>query len=436
MQLSALKAMKAHHGDRVRIKTAEQCYDGILMPRPGLLEEGFTILKLDNGYNIGISNERIEKVDVLEQYKAPEQQKRELKFNPKLPTVSILSFGGTISSKVDYRTGGTYADYTAEDFVQMMPELEKVANLKAKKIAGMMSEDMGPDDWKLIAEAVLHEVNDKNVVGVVVTHGTDTLHFSSAAVSFFLKNLTKPVVFTAAQRSIDRGSSDAFVNLLCAIHAAKSDIAEVMTCLHGSTNDEYCLLIRGTKVRKMHASRRDAFRPINELPLGKIDVDGTLTIMNQNRKKRNEGVVSIQHDVEKKVALVYTYPGIDPEVLDIFIEKKYKGLVIAGTGLGHVPTYSKLSLIPKIRKFIESGGFVVIGSQTIYGRVHPSVYSGLRELSTIGCVFCEDMPPEVTYVKLMWALGQKKGIGDVKKLMLANVAGEITERSDAGSFLI
>ncbi len=428
--------MKAHPGDKVRVKTGEGSYDGILMPRPGLLEKGFTILKLDNGYNIGISDEKIEKIDVLEQYKAPEQQKRELEHNPKLPLVSILSFGGTISSKVDYRTGGTYADYTAEDFVQMMPELEHVANLRAKKVAGMMSEDMAQDDWKLIAETVLYEVNDKNVSGVVVTHGTDTLHFSTAALSFFLKNLTKPVVFTAAQRSIDRGSSDAFVNLLCAIHATKSDIAEVMTCMHGSTNDDYCLLIRGTKVRKMHTSRRDAFRPINEKPLAEVSVDGTITVTNENHRKRSEGVTSIQHDVEKKVGMLWMHPGISPEIVDFFIEKKYKGLIIAGTGLGHVPTYSKISLLPKLKKFIESGGVVAITSQTVYGRVHPSVYSALRELSAIGCVFCEDMTPETAFVKLSWALGQTKKADDVKKLMLTNIAGEITERSNVETFLI
>ncbi len=431
-----IPGMKAKPGDKVRVKTLEQSYDGILMPRPSLLEEGFTVLKLDSGYNMGIADGKIEKIDVLEQYTGVQEQMRVLAPNPKLPMVSILSFGGTISSKVDYRTGGTYADYTAEDFVQMMPELEGVANLRAKKVASMMSEDMAQDDWRMIAEHVLHEVNDKEVSGVVITHGTDTLHFSTAAASFFLKNLTKPVVFTAAQRSIDRGSSDAFVNLLCSIRAATSDIAEVMTCLHGSTNDDHCLLIRGTKVRKMHTSRRDAFRSINEKPLAKIDAGGELTIVNENYRKRSEGVVSLQHQMEKKVGLLWMHPGINPEIVDFFIEKKYKGVVIAGTGLGHVPTYTKQSLISHLRRFVESGGVVAITSQAIYGRTHPSVYSGLRELSGIGCIFCEDMLPEVAYVKLCWALGQSKKSADVKDLMQQNIAGEITKRSDVEAFLI
>jgi glutamyl-tRNA(Gln) amidotransferase subunit D len=428
--------MKAHSGDKVRIKTKDKGYDGVLMPRPALLGEDHTILKLDSGYNIGISNENIEKIDVLEEYKKPEQHKREPSNNTKLPLVSILSFGGTISSKVDYRTGGTYADYTASDFVEMMPELESVANLRAKKVAGLMSEDMAQDDWKMIAESVLHEVNDKGVSGVVVTHGTDTLHFSTAAVSFFLKNLTKPVVFTAAQRSIDRGSSDAFVNLLCAIRAATTDIAEVMTCMHATMDDDSCLLIRGTKVRKMHTSRRDAFRPINEKPIATISIDGTMAITNESHRKRSEGVVSIHHDIEKKVGILWMHPGVNPDLIDFFIEKKYKGLIIAGTGLGHVPTYSKQSLLLKIKSLVESGCVVGMASQTVYGRVHASVYSALRELTTIGCIFCEDMTPETAYVKLCWALGQAKKTDEVKKIMAMNIAGEITARSDADAFLV
>lgn len=429
--------MKPGPGDRIRIKAIDGEHEGILMPRPEILEKGILVLKLDNGYNIGIEESKIEKIDVLDRFKTPGVQKKKATHLKELPTVSILSFGGTISSKVDYRTGGTYADYTAEDFVEMMPELEGVANLRARKVMGIMSEDMAHDDWKAIGEAILHEVNERDVAGVVVTQGTDTLHFSSAAVSFFLRNLTKPVVFTAAQRSIDRGSSDAFMNLLCAVHAAKSDIAEVMVCMHGSMDDTYCLLIRGTKVRKMHTARRDAFRPINEMPLGKVFADGKIEMINANYRKRSQGMASIKSDMERKVGLLFAYPGMDPDALDHYIEKGYKGLVIAGTGLGHVPTYHpKFSLIPKLKKLILQGCVVAIAAQTIYGRVHPYVYSPLRKLSMeIGCVHMEDMLPEVAYIKLSWVLGHEKDAGKAKELMLSNAAGEITERSDVRPFL-
>jgi len=402
-----------------------------------MLEKGFTVIKLDNGYNIGIEDKKIKQIKLIEPYKQKKEKQKKLTVKKGLPTVSILSLGGTISSKIDYRTGGVYADYTAEDFVAMMPELAKVANLKAKKVMSLMSEDMNPDDWKKIAKIIADELNS-GIDGVVVTQGTDTLHFSTAAMSFMLKNINKPVVFTAAQRSIDRGSSDAFMNLICSITAAaKFDGAEVISCLHGTTNDDYCLLNRGTKVRKMHTSRRDAFRPVNELPLAKVFSDGKIEVVNRNYKKRSEGKVTADNKFEPKTALIQIYPGMDPKIIDFYINEDYKGIVLAATALGHIPTLKEgYSLMPNLKKAIDKKIPVVIASQTLYGRVHPLVYTNLRKLSIeLGCIFIEDMLPETAYVKLGYILAQTTNPKKVKELMLTNIVGEITERSLDKSFL-
>jgi len=428
---------EAKSGDRVKVVTKDEEFEGILMPRPEILEKGFTVLKLDNGYNIGIEDKKIKEIKVLEKYKQKEASKTKLKVNKNLPTVSILSLGGTISSKVDYRTGGTYADYTAEDFVAMMPELAKIANIKAKKVMSIMSEDMNPEDWTQIAKIIADELNS-GIDGVVVTQGTDTLHFSTAAISFILRNLNKPVVFTAAQRSIDRGSSDAFMNLICAVSAAaKFDGAEVVTCLHGTTNDDYCLLNRGTKVRKMHTSRRDAFRPVDELPLAKVYSDGKIEVVKKDYRKRSEKKVEADNKFEAKTALIQVYPGMEPKIIDFYVNGGYKGIVLAATALGHVPTLrEKYSLMSNLKKAIDKKIPIVIASQTLYGRVHPLVYTNLRKLSVeLGCIFAENMLPETAYVKLGWVLGKTKDISKVKELMLKNIAGEITERSDDKSFL-
>ena len=431
--------MKPEYGDIVKVETEEESFEGILIPRPEILEKGYIIVKLHNGYNIGIEEKRIKKIEVVKKYdKKHEKPKTKLEIKKNLPNVSILSFGGTISSKVDYKTGGVYADYTAEDFVEMLPELKNAANLKAEKVMGIMSEDMNPEDWQLMARSIAKELNDNNVHGIVVTQGTDTLHFSTAAMSFFLRNLNKPVIFTAAQRSIDRGSSDAFSNLLCAVHAAaKFDGAAVVTCMHGTSSDGFCILNRGTKVRKMHTSRRDAFRPINELPLAKVYENGKIEILNENYNKRNNEKVSVEDKFEHKTALINIYPGIDPDVLDYYRRKKYKGIVIAATALGHVPTLNpKYSLFKKIKELIDSGIPVVIATQTIYGRVHPYVYTNLRKLSVeLNCIFAEDMLAETAYIKLGWVLPQAKDIEEVKEMMLRNYAGEITEKTDEGAFL-
>jgi glutamyl-tRNA(Gln) amidotransferase subunit D len=427
---------EAKSGDKVKIITEKEEFEGILMPRPELLEKGFTVIKLDNGYNIGIEDKKIKEIKLIEKYTQKKEKKIKIPFNKNLPTVSILSTGGTISSKIDYKTGGTYADYTAEDFVAMMPELAKIANLKTKKVMSIMSEDMNSEDWTKIAKIIADELNS-GVDGVVITQGTDTLHFSTAAMSFLLKDLTKPVVFTAAQRSIDRGSSDAFMNLICAVTAAaKFDGAEVVSCLHGTTNDDYCILNRGAKVRKMHTSRRDAFRPIDELPLAKVYPD-KIEIVNKEYKKRCEGKVTADNKFESKTALIQIYPGMDPKIIDFYINRGYKGIVLAATALGHIPTLKeKYSLMPNLKKAIDKGISIIIASQTLYGRVHPLVYTNLRKLSLeLGCIFVEDMLPETAYVKLGWVLAKTTNPEKVKELMLTNIAGEITERSDEKSFL-
>jgi len=273
--------------------------------------------------------------------------------------------------------------------------------------------------------------------GVVVTMGTDTLHFASAALAFFLQDLNKPVVITASQRSIDRGSSDAFMNLFCAVSAAaNSKIAEVITCMHGSENDDYCLLIRGTKVRKMHTSRRDAFRPINDLPLAKVLPDGKIEMLTDNFKEAKTGEAKLASYFEPKTALLYVYPGMDPDIINYSLEKGYKGIVLAATALGHVAVHGEKSLMNVLKKAMGKKIPVVISSQTLYGRTHPYVYSNLRKLSIErNCIFVGDMLPEVAYIKLGWVLGKTKNSEEVKKIMQTNIAGEITERSLPKTFL-
>ena len=430
--------MKPEYGDSVKVHTESEIFEGILMPRPEIFEKDHTIVKLESGYNVGIRNDRIKKIEIAKKYVQKKAQGHKKAKTNGLPKVAILSFGGTISSKLDYKTGGVYADYTAEDFVDMVPQLRKIADIKAEKVMGIMSEDICPQDWQLMARRITNELNDKGVQGVVITHGTDTLHYSTAAMSFFLRCLNKPVIFTAAQRAIDRGASDAFSNLLCAVNAAaRFDGAEVVTCMHGSSDDGYCILNRGTRVRKMHTSRRDAFRPINELPLAKIYEDGKIEVMNDNYKKRSSSTVLLEDRFEPKVALQYIYPGMDPDIFNYYREGKFRGIVLAATALGHVPTINpKYSILKKLKELIDDGIAVVIATQTVYGRVHPYVYSNLRKLSVgLKCIFVEDMLPETAYVKLGWVLSQARDIDEIKEMMLINYSGEITQRSCDRAFL-
>lgn len=422
--------MKAKAGDRVKITSSEGDFEGILLPRPALMSQDITVLKLKTGYNVGIETKKIKKIEVMEVYKTPVVKAKKIPHNPDLPTVAILSTGGTISSRIDYRTGGVYADYTAEDFVAMCPELADIANIKAAKVMSLMSEDVAAADWQKMAEEILKVVNE--VDGVVITHGTDTMHFTSAVLSFLLKDLNKPVVITGSQRSIDRGSSDAFMNLICAVTAAaKWDGSGVVICMHGTLEDSFCDLLRGTKVRKMHTSRRDAFRAINDEPLAKVFTDGRIEITNEDYPKRAKSKPSLRN-LDNNVALVYIYPDMDPGVIDYYIKKKVKGIVLAATAFGHVPLNSPKSLEPVLQKAVKAGIPIFITSQTVYGRVNPYVYTNLRRLSIgLGVHYLADMLTEVAYAKLMVALTEKNPVA----FMQENIAGEFSNREVDDCFL-
>jgi glutamyl-tRNA(Gln) amidotransferase subunit D len=423
-------ADEAKAGDKVEIKHHGKTYVGTLMPRPEVSENGKLTLKLKNGYNIGVNESEIEALLVLEtSKKSPHPARVAVSINDSLPTVAIISTGGTIASKVDYHTGGVYASFTAADLLENMPELRGLANIKAESVMSVMSEDLTPKLWIQMAKAVAKELNSGSS-GVVVTHGTDTMGFSAAALSFLLTNLTKPVVLTGAQRSTDRGSADSFLNLVCSVAFAKYDCAGAYLVMHGSMSDSYCLAHIGTKVRKMHTTRRDAFQSINAPPAAKILANGRVEPLLPNLPKRGDYNVGVDTKLEDKVALIKVYPGFDPGIIDYYLEKGVKGVVIEGTALGHVPTTIKeTSLIPKIEAMVKSGVLVAMTTQCLFGRVNPYVYSNLREVSSRGVVYCEDMLPETAYVKMMWVLGKAKGVEEAKRLMLQNIAGEITEKT-------
>ncbi|PIN76322.1 Glu-tRNA(Gln) amidotransferase GatDE subunit D [Candidatus Woesearchaeota archaeon CG10_big_fil_rev_8_21_14_0_10_37_12] len=421
----------AKAGDKVKITTQTKVFEGILLPRPDLLSQDVTVLKLTTGYNIGIETKKIKKIEVTEKYKLPVIKKQKLSKKKGLPTVAILSTGGTISSRVDYRTGGVYADYTAEDFVAMCPELADIANLEAKRIMSLMSEDLLPEDVEKMAKEVIKLL--PNVDGIIITHGTDTMHFTAALLSFLLKDLNKPVIVTGSQRSIDRGGSDAFMNLTCAvIAAAKLDAAVVAICMHATIEDKHCQIIRGTKVRKMHTSRRDAFRPINDDAIAHIYPDGKIDIIGENCPRRSNHSTSLRK-LGENVGLIYVYPGLDPSMIEYYLKKGVKGIVIAATAFGHINVSdTKYGFLPVLKKAASKGVHIFICSQTIYGSVNPYVYTNLRKLSMgVGAVYLADMLPETAYMKLLVALKQK----DPVKFMRENIAGEYNLREINHTFL-
>ena len=248
-------------------------------------------------------------------------------------------------------------------------------------------------------------------------------------------NLNKPVALTYSQRSSDRGSSDAELNLYCAAKYALSDIAEVALVGHANSDDEYCYALLGTKTRKMHSSRRDTFRPINTSPIAKIYRDKIEILRSYNKRKNGKDAKAIlENFFESGVALVKFYPGQDPEILEHYFNLGYRGVIIEMTGLGQVLTEGSRNWAPVIKKLTEKGFIVCAAAQTIYGTLDPLVYSSGRELLAAGVIYLKDMLSETAFTKLGWALGKlgeekkKYTKADVEKLMLENISNEFNER--------
>ena len=417
--------IKVTPGDYVRFRLAKKEIEGRVLES---YDKSVVLLKLKSGYNVGIPKENILDSKVIRKYKEEKQDKKEISGNKNLPSIGLIVTGGTIASKLDAKTGGVKPLTNINDFARFYPGLFEKVNVRKIEIPFMIeSESMTSKHWIEIAKTVKKMLDDKDIRGVIITHGTDTLHYTSSALSFFLRNLTKPVVLTYSQRSIDRASSDAALNLECSAKIAISDAAEVMIVGHASINDDFCFAIRGTKCRKMHTSRRDAFKAINDKPIAKVRAD-KVEFLSDYRIRNEKGKTGIDIVYSDKVALLKFYPGADPDILDHYLKNKYKGIVIEVSGLGHVSSSGKLSWIPKLRNLIKSGVIVCAAPQTLYGRLNPKVYSNGRLLEEAGVIFLEDMLPETALVKLGYVLGHRSWSKDkVKDEMLRNYAGEINE---------
>jgi glutamyl-tRNA(Gln) amidotransferase subunit D len=409
-------------GDYVRLRLALKEEEGTIIES---LDSSIVLLKLKSGYNVGIPRENILAGRVLRKYNE-EKKDYDIPQKKELPAIGLIITGGTIASKANQATGGVSPIADADEFLSFYPELLEIVRIKKLEIPfKIFSENMNSEGWIKMAETVKGMLEDTEIKGIVISHGTDTLHYTSAALSFFLRNLNKPVVLTYSQRSIDRASSDASLNLQCAARMALSDCAEVMLVGHASSNDDYCFAMRGTKVRKMHSSTRDAFKPINAKPIAKVYPDKVEFI--SEYKKAGKEKFEVDTSFTDKVALIKFYPGQSSDILDYYA-LKYKGIVIEGTGLGHVSVSADNSWIPSLRKHIKNGLVVCIAAQTLYGRVDPFVYSTGREMLDAGCIFLEDMLAETALVKLGWILGHYGWKKDVKEKMLENFAGEFNEK--------
>lgn len=422
----------AQIGDNVRIELkrigGQEVVEGLLIPRyHSGREENYIVVKLKTGYNVGVRVDVATKVSVLGKGETPHFTRPALPHQKAgLPKVSIISTGGTIASKVDYRTGAVKPALDSEDLYSVVPELADLAKIDAKVLLSVFSENIGPQQWPKIAESAAEQVR-AGADGVVIAHGTDTLGYTAAALSFALQDIPAPIVLVGSQRSSDRPSSDAATNLVAATAVAgQAPFAEVVVAMHDWVSDEKVAIHRGTKVRKCHTSRRDAFRSVNARPIAYYDLANRALQLNGEkyveRNRRSDWEVRSKFD--PNVALIKSHPGLSVGMIDWATATGYKGIVLEGTGLGHVSDM----LFPALERAVKNGIVVGMCSQCIWGRVHMNVYSTGRDLLKIGVLPLDDMLAETALVKMMWAFGQEKDPEKVSKLMVTNIANELSDR--------
>lgn len=431
--LSTLKNFNAPVWSDVIIQTEKGKYKGIILPRSETADDEHIVIKMPIGYNIGIAVKNITGIKINGRKEAHYQiPEKEFPYDEGKPRVKLFGTGGTIASRLDYRTGAVIPAFSPGELYGSVPELADYCNLETEKLYGVFSENMGPEQWIGTAKAIGAEI-EKGVDGIVIGHGTDVMHHTAAILSFMVQNSPVPIVMVGSQRSSDRPSSDAALNLIHAVKtAAESDIAEVMVCMFGPTSDIYGLLHRGTRVRKMHSSYRSTFRTIGDIPIAKVSREEIVPLRKDYKKRRRDKNVIVNPVFEEKVSIVYYYPNMKPDIIDSLIDNGYKGIVIAGTGLGHVnkPVY------PALKRAQEKGVAVYMTVQTLWGYVQMYVYETGREMLDLGVVPLANMLPEVAYVKLGWALGQTNDLEKVKDIMLTPINGEITEREPSNGYLI
>ncbi len=418
---------------RVEVKKGDAHYEGLLLPRSQHTDDHYITIKVDTGYNLGIlvdEQTTVKEVGYLKgHYELPHV---DVKFRDEFPNVTLLGTGGTVASRLDYRTGAVLPAFTPDELFSAVPELISTVNLTPKTLYQILSENFKPKYWVKTAEAIAKEI-ESGADGIVIGHGTDTMCVTGCALSYFLRNLPIPVVLVGSQRSSDRPSSDGPRNILYAAKlAGYENFAEVTICMHGTPSDSYNLIHRSTRCRKMHSARRDTFRTLSDIPLGKID-DGGVTWLKDDIKPRSPiEDFYLDAKADERVGMLYFYPGMNPDLLDSMVDLDYHGVVIIGTGLAHVAT----DIYPALERCQEEEIPIIMVVEPLFGFAQLRVYETGRDMLSRGVIEGENMLPSAAYTKLIWTLGHTRNIKEVRELMLTNIAGEITKRESPRGFMI
>ncbi len=428
--------MKFNFGDKIKIilKSDEEL-GGLFVPSTN---NKFIMIKLDSGYNQTIKLDTIKSTELLEEHIDKVKKAKEISQDKSLPLIMLLHVGGTIASKVDYSTGGVSAQIEPGDLIELIPELAKIARVETTVLFNVLSGNIRFEHYNLLAKKII-ELLDKKIAGIIISHGTDTLHYSSAALSFILQNVKIPVVFVGSQRSSDRPSSDSSMNLICAAKFITDQVSRnkpltgVFASMHSTSNDDFCSIYSGLNLRKLHASRRDAFKQINSLPLAKVYSSGKIEysiIKNIEEISPLFEPTFFRSDI--KVGILRAHPNMFAEELSSYAG--FDGLIIEGTGLGNLPVENNDKICAENKKILTTLGEitkkipVVVSTQCINGSTNLNVYSYGRLVKRAGVLEAKSIITETAFIKLGWLLSNFSK-DEIKELWERNFVGEIISRN-------
>ncbi len=409
----------------------------------------YLTLKLFNGYNSSYPLEDVVSLEIVAENTDdyPSAKESKIEFNEGLPRIRILHTGGTIASKVDYKTGAVIARFEPHELVTSIPELSAIANIDAEKLGNMFSDDIRCQHWNKMIEASKRAFDD-GCDGIVITHGTDTLHITSAALNLAWAGKGQkppgPIAIVGSQRSSDRGSSDAAENLIAAVYWAANapkpcgDAGDsTVIVMHSTSDDGECSVHPGTGVRKLHSTRRDAFKPVNSQPLGVIKSNAgkpSLTLNddykklleNSNREVSNSPT---HYGLDVRLVQFIAGPWLHEEEIEAVLQTSPQAVIIHGTGLGHLPIDDPGKDAPEntkvwrvLTRCVNRNIPVVITTQCIHGPVDMNVYSKGRKQMKMGLLGHGSVSsPETVAVKVHWALSNDV---EVSKAIESNLCGE------------
>ncbi len=431
--LALLQRYRVRVWGQAALETTRGHFEGTVLPRSENDDDQHIVLKIASGYNIGIDVSTVKNMVETGYQKADYHiPEKEFPYSADKPNVKLFGTGGTIASRLDYRTGAVIPAFSPGELYGAVPELADICNIDTEKLFAVFSENMGPDQYKILATSIGREI-ENGTDGIIIGHGTDTLHHTAAALSYMVQDSPIPIILVGSQRSSDRPSSDAALNLIHAAYAAgRGEIAETLVCMFGPTSDDYGFLHRGTRVRKMHSSYRSTFRTIGDTPVATVHRDGIQPIKQDYRNRRKDKQVRIIPTFDEQVTMLYYYPHMKPDVIDSLVDAGYRGIVIVGTGLGHV----NRELYPALERATKKGVALFMTLQTIWGYVHMFVYETGRDLLALGVTPLGNMLPEVAWVKLGWTLGQTEDLEEIRRIMTTPIQDDITQREPYNGYLV